>query len=1622
MDGSIGPGGLSIDTLVKAFARALGRPGATELDRIEHAFLEQALEDYQADETPELSPEDFAAVLAEFWRFGEVKTAPEPMIRHRRAQGADGRTLNYDLLEIVQPDGPFLVDSVMGELGEQGVSVRAMFHPVLTLERNSDGRRRPLGASERESTILVVVDPIGEEKAEAVVAGVRETLADVRLAVADRQAMIDLMDRAIAELQSNAPGVDPAALAEDMAFLKWLRDDHFVFLGARIYEYPRTMDGSYAAEAPLSPSEQGLGTLRDPNRPVLRRASEPAVLTRQLKRQLDLAQPVTVAKANARTRVHRRAHMDFVGVRRFGSDAKPSGEFRFVGLFTAEAYDRSPRDIPMLRRKVARVLERAGKPEGSHNYKRLKHILETYPRDELFQSSEEEICAIALGVLHLEDRPRVKSFTRRDALDRFVSVLFFVPRERYDAGVRERVGHILARAWGGRVSAWYPQLTDAPLVRVHYIIGVEPGDHPTPDPVALEAEITDAARTWADRFEAAVRRTDLSEQSIGALVGRWANAFPVAYQDRYSVQEALADLVEIEKTVGTANIGVRAYRLADDSARRFRFKLYRRGADPIAISDVLPILDNMGLRALEEYGYGVRPAGYADETVHVHEFLVDDPRGEKLSFADVKGPFEQAFEAVWEGRTESDGFNRLVLELGVTWRDAALIRALCKYRQQSGLDASQAVQEEALRDHPELARKLLALFAAKFDPAAEGDWKDREPQAEALCADILSALQAVSSLDHDRVLRRLTLLVRAIKRTNYYQRDEDGRPKPYISFKVASRELEDLPLPKPYREIFVWSPWVEGVHLRFGPVARGGLRWSDRRDDFRTEVLGLVKAQQVKNSVIVPVGSKGGFYPKQLPKGGAPDAVRAEAVRAYKTFLSGLLDVTDNIVPSGEVVRPPHVVAWEGDDPYLVVAADKGTATFSDIANGLAESYGFWLGDAFASGGSVGYDHKAMGITARGAWVAVQRHFRELGKDVQTEPFTVAGVGDMSGDVFGNGMLLSKAIKLVAAFDHRDIFLDPNPDPARSWQERKRLFDLQRSSWQDYDKALISAGGGVFSRSKKAIPISAEVKALLEIDVDELSPTDLMRAILKSRVELLYFGGIGTYVKAPNETDMQVGDKANDAIRVDGAELRCKVVGEGANLGFTQAGRIAFARNGGRINTDAIDNSAGVDTSDHEVNIKILTGELERAGKITREQRNSLLASMTDAVARHVLKHNYDQTLCLTLQEAGAAAEVDAHERFMLTLEAAGELDRKVESLPSSAGMNELRSAGRGLTRPELAVLIAYAKNELFKDVVASRAPEDPFFQETLATYFPEPLRAYRDEMNRHRLRREIVSTVLCNDIVNMAGPTFPARLRASADVDTAELVVGFEAARRAFRLDEGWAAVSSLDLKIPAAAQTELYQAMASALRSQTFWMAHRARRGLTVQVLVDRYRPAVDMLRIEGAALFSEFERKRAEERSLRYVALGAPREVADPVSVLLPLGPAVDIADLAEETGRRAVEVARLYYQIGDAFHFDRLRAAASGLTAPDHWERQAVRRLVEELIEEQSQLARALVKTAGRGAGSTAESAKSAIEAWIGERADMIERLGRTVDEIETGGWSFAKLTIANGMLRHLASAA
>ena len=1603
-----------------------------------NSFFAQIHDDALAEDLDLVGPADLAALSVDFWHFGASRPGDEILVRMRPAERADGSSLDRDILEIIGRDRPFIVDSVMGEIGAQGYDILAMFHPIVQVRRGSDGERvEEGGRCLAESMIQVHLPPLDELSRKTLIDGVTATLDDVRVAVEDWTDMRAQMDDAIAHLEQARTHASPEELAEACEFLRWLRDDHFAFLGCRIYDFEVGDDGTMAQRHPRVRPETGRGVLRDPDRHVLRKGSEPAVLTPAIETFLREPSPLIVAKANMKSRVHRRVYMDYIGVKRYREDGAVIGEARFVGLFTAEAYDQSASAVPLIRRKVRRVLERAGKTPGTHSAKKLRNTVENFPRDELFQTDENDLLEICLGILHLQDRPRTKLFIRRDQFDRFVSALLFVPRDRYNSKVREQAGELIRDAFGGRLSAYYPQFGDGSLARVHFIIGLNPFDHPEPDMSDLERRVAHLARTWEDDLETHVRLN--APEAIRLRMPVYQDAFKAGYRELYDPAEALADVLKLESLETPDQVAVRVYREPDDADNELRLKIYRVGK-PVSLSRVMPVLENLGLYVVQETGFPVDRRGESGQSVdraYVHDFEMksDSLRGQAL---DVLGPnLEDALLAMAEGRAEDDGFNRLIVEIGVTWREAAFLRTCARYRQQTGLDPSQAIQEEALAAYPDIARGLLDLARVKFDPDFEGDRKKRYDAVWEASEALRKALDDVASLDHDRALRRIFHLVEATLRTNFYQRDDQGQPKPRISIKIASELLEELPLPKPYREIFVWAPDVEGVHLRFGPVARGGLRWSDRRDDFRTEVLGLVKAQQVKNAVIVPVGSKGGFYPKSLPRNGSRDEVFEAGREAYKTFIRGLLDLTDNIVDDA-VVPPALTERWDDDDPYLVVAADKGTATFSDTANGLAEDeFDFWLGDAFASGGSAGYDHKKMGITARGAWESVKRHFREMGKDIQSEPFSVIGVGDMSGDVFGNGMLLSKQIRLVAAFDHRDIFIDPDPgDPETMWNERKRLFDLPRTSWQDYDTSLISKGGGVFSRGAKSVNLSEEIKALTGLTKDSASPNELINALLKTEVELLWFGGIGTYVKATQEQHWEVGDKTNDGLRVNANEVQAKVIGEGANLGFTQAARIEFGQHGGRANADFIDNSAGVDSSDHEVNIKILLRPMMRGGDMSREDRDTLLESMTDDVAHHVLRHNYDQTLALSMAEHSAKADLDAHERFMLRLEELGQLDRDVEGLPSSEGVRALKAREQGLTRSELAVLTSYAKITLFDQLVASDVPDDPHFKSMLVNYFPKGLHTYGEAMEGHRLKREIISTVLANEMINLGGPTFVHRAIDSTTATVPSIARSFEAGREIFGFAELTQAINALDNKAPAQVQIRLHEEIIRLLRRQTYWLVRRGRNSSaassgSIGDVVQTYQAGVQELRSMVHEIISEHERAGVRKRKKAFINAGAPEDLAQAVAKLRPLTSSTDVIDMASEHAWPLASTAYIYHASGARFRFDRLRGLGQEVSSDLHWDRLAVRRLMEDLYASQQTVTASAMRFAQQAGGSLSagienpsrEWADALIEAWNTvneEEAGRVDSVQRQLDD--SGAWTLSKLSIAATQLSEMAAVA
>jgi glutamate dehydrogenase len=1526
---------------------------------------------------------------------------------------ADGRVNEVTVLEVVNDNMPFLLDSTLAELEAQGWEPQLVAHPIVAVERDLRGTLLRLEADagaaiqpglQRESLIHVHLGRIDDETARAaLIDGLVKTYAEVSLAVEDWAGMWARIDQVIRDYRTTPPPLAEDEVAEAVAFLRWVRNDNFVFLGVREYRFPH---GDTAAD-PVPGT--GLGLLRDPSVRVLRRGRDMVVMTPEIRAFLARPHTLIIAKANVKSRVHRRVYLDYVGVKLFSPRGELEGELRLIGLFTASAYTSTTGAVPYLRHKIAKIVARANFDPASHAGRALLVVMENYPRDELFQIDEDTLFRFAMAIMNLSERPRIRALVRPDEFDRFISILVFVPKERYDTRVRQRIGAWLAEIYRGHVSAVYPAYPEGPLARTHFIIGRDEGATPRVEQSALEAGIAAIVRTWRDGL-----RETLMSRIGGArareLVVRYGDAFSAGYREVFTAEQAFADIDILERLSPERPRAVRLHHLPGETAARVGLCLFTLGT-ALPLSERVPILEDLGFRVLDERTYRIDVNDHGDAgPIWLHDMEIERASGVGIDLPAVESPIEAALLALLRGLAESDGFNRLVLEAGLDWRDASLLRSFGRYMQQIRVPYGQDYLAAALTRYGTIAAHIVALFHARFDPhLAEAE---RTTRQATIRANIESALADVASLDDDRILRRFVNLVEAAIRTNYFQTDADGQSRCTIACKFDCRRVEDLPLPRPLFEISVYSPRVEGLHLRFGRVARGGIRWSDRPQDFRTEVLGLVKAQQVKNAVIVPVGAKGGFIPKKLPSPVHRQAWMAEGTESYRIFVDALLELTDNIGPDG-IVPPPDTVRHDPDDPYLVVAADKGTATFSDTANAIAISRGFWLGDAFASGGSHGFDHKAMGITSRGAWESVKRHFRAIDIDIQREPVSVVGVGDMSGDVFGNGMLLSRTLKLIAAFDHRDIFLDPEPDPEVAWTERKRLFDLPRSSWADYNHELISRGGGVFPRSAKSIALSPEAQAALSLSRDAATPAEVMNAILKAEVELLWFGGIGTYVRASTETDAEVGDRANDAIRITGAQVRAKVIGEGANLGVTQRGRIEAAQRGIRLNTDAIDNSAGVNTSDVEVNIKIALATPQRDGRLDDATRNALLPEMTDDVAALVLRNNYLQSLALSLAERRATADIGLAQRLMESLEQEGRLDRAVEFLPDTAALGERARRGEGLTRPELAVLLAYAKLALHDDVLDSRVPDDPYLGRELARYFPALLRErFPDAIASHRLRRDIIATQLANAIINRGGPAIVPRLADETGADAATIAAAYAATRDSFGLSELNAGIDALDDRVPGALQLDLYAALQDLLLDRMVWFIRNVElTGGTLDAVVARYRAGI--VEVEQG-LDHTLPAGAAEMRMTRAATLtaqGVPPDLARRLSALGHVAAGTDIVLVAGRTGRPAAEIAAVHFAVDDTFRLRAILDAGRGVAVADHFDRMALHRAIDEIADAHRRLTAQAVATGGNGS--------AAIEMWCAGRAGPVKRIRETVESIVGPGLTLSKLMVAAGLLADLA---
>jgi len=1525
------------------------------------------------------------------------------------------------IVHIVNDDMPFLVDSILGELTDQKLALEWLAHPILHVSRTPEGkllyldeRRAQEPPAEEmpdaglESVIVIQLNEVvAESKEEALREGLAQTLDDVRAVVEDWKPMMARFQEMIERYQTGNPPVPEDEREESISFLKWISDRNFVFLGMRAY----SLD-TQAAPPELNPDpESGLGVLRDLDAKTLRQPGESRRMKSEALEQFLRPEPLIITKGNLRSRVHRRVNMDTLSLKLYDNSDKPTGEIRVTGLFTASAYTRSVEDIPFLRRKVRLVLERSGFPAQSHSWRALRTVLDTYPRDELFQIDVDTLLNFATEILSLELKPRTRAFVRHDTFGRFVSVLIYVARDRFSTQKRERICDHLAEVFGGEVTNVTPFFTNAPLVRLHVIIWRTEDKAIGPAPEDLDDRIEAIVRSWREILRARLNETYGAQADT--MIARYANAFSAGYEEYNTPDRGLSDIVNLERLSSDAPIAVEFCRDETSGPTQVRVTLYQLD-EPISLSRRVPIFENMGFAASSERTFTVEPDnGEQSRIVYLHDILLEPRTNENFDMTALRAGLENGFLRTWYGDAVNDSYNGLILRAGLNWREAAVFRAYGSYLRQIGAPFGQGYLAATLHRHVDITQDLIALFHRLFDPdkadAANMDALD------AMTARIEERLNDVSSLDEDRILRRFLNMIRATVRTNFYRAGPvDGAPAT-IAFKLASKDIEGLPLPHPFAEIFVHSPRVEGVHLRGGPIARGGIRWSDRAQDFRTEVLGLAKAQQVKNAVIIPQGAKGGFYPRRLLADADRETRMEEGVNCYKQFISSLLSVTDNLDKDDKIIPPNRVVRRDGDDAYLVVAADKGTATFSDIANSIAQENGFWLDDAFASGGSAGYDHKKMGITARGAWEAVKRHFREMNHDIQSQPFTAIGVGDMSGDVFGNGMLLSRQTRLLAAFDHRDIFIDPDPDPEASWEERKRLFDIARITWQDYDTSLISKGGGVFSRSAKSIALTPEIRALTGLESEHVTPNELIRAILKMPADLLWFGGIGTFVRAEAETNADVNDRANDATRVTASELRVKVIGEGANLGITQRGRIAFAMRGGRANTDAIDNSAGVNSSDFEVNIKIALGKAETAGKINREQRNDVLASMTNEVAQDCLRNNYLQTLAISLGARRGLADLGFQARLMEHLEQSG-LNRHVEDLPSNAEIRVRGQQNQPLTRPELAVLLAYAKIDMYDILIDSPVCRDPHLSNALQDYFPETLQTrFGDEIEAHPLRREIIATQLANDIINRGGSTFPVRLIQETGKAADEIAYAFAAVMESFAFKRLYDGIDATDNRIDGGRQLDLYLRLQDELRRQTAWFLRHGRFAGGLEPVISRYRDGIARISDHLQAVLAADQAQRVKKVHADYITAGVPETLAGKLARLDTLADAPDIILAATEGEHDLLEAARVYYRLSDYFRMDALRRVSEELAQSDYYDRLAVNTTMElAAVALRSLTLRILADTHG-------QPGPADFDAWLERSGAAVPRSREGILALIEGGEpTLAKLTVAVAQLRDLAA--
>ncbi|WP_434449039.1 NAD-glutamate dehydrogenase [Lentzea sp. E54] len=1566
-----------------------------------------------AEEVNDDDPVDLVGAVRSNYQLAESRVPGRAAVRILNpTRSTDGWQCPVTVVQVVTDDMPYLVDSVASELTRGGVQVQRVVHPIVVVRRDpvTGERTEVLPAADpadppadalAESWMNIEVDLITDpDRARELETRLLTVLTDVREVVEDTDRMVTTALQLADELEKDST----EATTDGSKLLKWLADGHFTFMGYRQYELVQD-DGEPALRAVLA---SGLGVLRQDSLAARSLTAGPDNGAQALSPEL-----LVLTQASAQSSVHRSVYPYYVGVKTFDAEGNVSGEHRFLGIFSTTALHEDVLDIPVIERRVREVIHRAGFPLQSYSGQRMLEVIQNYPRTELFSVDTETLYQTTTGVIALAERRRLRLFLRRDPFGRFFSCLVYLPRDRYTTTSRLAMQEVLLAELGGLNLEYSARIGESALARVHFMVHTDPARTLEPDVHAIQGKLAEAVRSWDDRMVEAVTGDsgELGAESATEQGQRFAAVFPEAYKEDFPAATGLEDYRRIEALV-EGDLDMVFYVPEGAEAGERRFKIFVTG-EGITLSDVLPMLQRMGVIVVDERPYEIAREDGVQCWIYDFGLRIDKAALSQLSEADldnVRVRFQDAFAAVWRGEAEVDRFNSLVLQAGLTWQQAAMLRAYAKYLRQAGTPYSQDYIEDAVLGHTSVAIALVALFEARFDPRL--DDATRADRTETMVVETGKLIDDVTSLDADRILRSLLSMINATLRTNYFFRDADGNARPYLSVKLDPQAIPDLPAPRPKFEIFVYSPRIEGVHLRFGSVARGGLRWSDRREDFRTEILGLVKAQAVKNAVIVPVGAKGGFVVKRpIAPTGDPGIDRenfmSEGIACYKMFISGLLDLTDNLI-NNEVVPAPQVVRYDGDDTYLVVAADKGTATFSDIANGVSQSYGFWLGDAFASGGSIGYDHKAMGITAKGAWESVKRSFRELGVDTQTEEFTVVGIGDMSGDVFGNGMMLSEHIRLVAAFDHRHIFIDPNPVAGASFAERVRLFNVPRSSWDDYDRSLISEGGGVFPLTAKSIPLSEQARVALGLPegVEKLSPPELKKAILLAPVDLLWNGGIGTYVKASTESHADVGDKANDAIRVDGAELRVKVIGEGGNLGLTQRGRIEFARAGGKVNTDALDNSAGVDCSDHEVNIKILLDHLVREGSLEQQQRNEVLGEMTDEVGELVLADNYSQNNVLGVSRAHAAPMLSVHARLTADLEVRGALNRKLEAMPSVAEFKALEKSGQGLTSPELATLLAFTKLTLKEELLASEIPTIDTFKNKLPDYFPTLLRErFGLAIPNHPLAKEIITTVVVNEVVDGGGISYAFRLAEEMSASATDAVRSYAVVTEVFDLPSIWREIQALDNVVPTDVQDSMVLETRRLLDRASRWLLSNRPQPLPVGSTINRFRGVVSELSPYAFDLLQGKEYDVVAVKADRYVEQGVPAELARKVAALLYMYGLLDVTEIAElaerefgPTGgagpeRSHRETAELYFALSDHLDIDHMLDSVTNLERGNRWHALARLALRDDFYSSLRAISLDVLRASDEG-----DTASEKITKWEQANSSRLARSRGALEEI------------------------